>query len=85
MNWKDGMLDAIGGVLEDCIGIPKRIFKCYCSEIYFCESITIVPAGRKKPVAETGYSIFIYDLTDESEGLAKLGETYVKAGIKPPR
>jgi 4-amino-4-deoxy-L-arabinose transferase-like glycosyltransferase len=35
----------------------------------------------RKPVAKIGYSIFVYDLTDDVEGLAKLQETYVKAGV----
>ena len=37
----------------------------------------------RQPVAKIGYSIFIYDLTDDRDGLAKLEETYVKAGIEP--
>jgi hypothetical protein len=35
----------------------------------------------RQPVAKIGYSIFVYDLTDDREGLMKLEETYVKAGI----
>jgi hypothetical protein len=35
----------------------------------------------RKPVAKIGYSIFVYDLTDDREGLTKLEETYVKSGI----
>jgi len=35
----------------------------------------------RKPITKIGYSIFIYDLTDDHEGLTKLQETYVKAGI----
>jgi hypothetical protein len=35
------------------------------------------------PIAKIGYSIFIYDLTDDREGLMKLEESYVKAGISP--
>jgi hypothetical protein len=35
----------------------------------------------RKPMAKIGYSIFVYDLTDDREGLMKLEETYVKAGI----
>jgi 4-amino-4-deoxy-L-arabinose transferase-like glycosyltransferase len=35
----------------------------------------------RQPVAKIGYSIFIYDLTDDREGLAKLEETYVKSGM----
>lgn len=38
----------------------------------------------RQPVAKIGYSIFIYDLTHDREGLEKLEETYVKAGIKLP-
>ena len=34
----------------------------------------------RQPVAKIGYSIFIYDLTDDREGLRKLEETYAKAG-----
>jgi dolichyl-phosphate-mannose-protein mannosyltransferase len=36
----------------------------------------------RRPVAKIGYSIFIYDLTDDREGLAKLKETYIKTGVK---
>ena len=39
----------------------------------------------RQPVAKIGYSIFIYDLTDDREGLMKLEESYVKAGISLPR
>jgi hypothetical protein len=35
----------------------------------------------RRPVAKIGYSIFVYDLTHDKEGLMKLEETYVKAGI----
>ena len=35
----------------------------------------------RQPVAKIGYSIFIYDLTNDPEGLMKLEEIYVKAGI----
>jgi hypothetical protein len=35
----------------------------------------------RQPIAKIGYSIFIYDLTDDREGLIQLEETYVKAGI----
>jgi Dolichyl-phosphate-mannose-protein mannosyltransferase len=38
----------------------------------------------RQPVAKIGYSIFIYDLTNDQEGLRRLSETYVKAGIAPP-
>ena len=38
----------------------------------------------RQPVAKIGYSIFVYDLTDDPEGLAKLEESYVKAGVKLP-
>jgi hypothetical protein len=38
----------------------------------------------RQPVAKIGYSIFIYDLTDDREGLMKLEESYVKAGISLP-
>jgi hypothetical protein len=34
----------------------------------------------RQPVAKIGYSIFVYDLTDDREGLRKLEETYAKAG-----
>jgi Dolichyl-phosphate-mannose-protein mannosyltransferase len=37
----------------------------------------------RQPVAKIGYSIFIYDLTHDHEGLMKLEETYVKAGTQP--
>ena len=38
----------------------------------------------RQPVAKIGYSIFVYDLTHDREGLAKLEETYAKAGIQLP-
>ena len=38
----------------------------------------------RQPVAKIGYSIFLYDLTHDREGLAKLEETYLKAGIQLP-
>ena len=38
----------------------------------------------RNPIAKIGYSIFVYDLTEDREGLAKLEESYAKAGIQPP-
>jgi hypothetical protein len=38
----------------------------------------------RQPIAKIGYSIFVYDLTRDQEGLAKLEETYSKAGINIP-
>jgi len=38
----------------------------------------------RQPVAKIGYSIFVYDLTHDREGLAKLEESYGKAGVRPP-
>jgi 4-amino-4-deoxy-L-arabinose transferase-like glycosyltransferase len=38
----------------------------------------------RQPVAKIGYSIFVYDLTHDREGLTKLEETYGKAGVRPP-
>ena len=38
----------------------------------------------RQPIAKIGYSIFVYDLTDDREGLAKLEETYAKAGVRLP-
>jgi hypothetical protein len=38
----------------------------------------------RQPVEKIGYSIFVYDLTHDREGLIKLEETYVKAGIRLP-
>ena len=38
----------------------------------------------RRPIAKIGYSIFVYDLTDDQEGLTKLKESYVKAGITFP-
>ena len=35
----------------------------------------------RRPIEKIGYSIFIYDLTEDREGLAKLEGTYTKAGI----
>jgi len=35
---------------------------------------------KRRPVAKIGSSIFIYDLTDDPEGLMKLEESYVKSG-----
>jgi hypothetical protein len=39
---------------------------------------------RRQPIAKIGYSIFIYDLTNDEEGLMDLKKTYAKAGIAPP-
>jgi hypothetical protein len=38
----------------------------------------------RKPLEKIGYSIFIYDLTNDRQGLEKLEETYVKAGLRTP-
>jgi len=38
----------------------------------------------RKPVAKIGYSIFVYDLTNDPDGLMQLEKTYAKAGIEPP-
>jgi hypothetical protein len=38
----------------------------------------------RNPIAKIGYSIFVYDLTGDREGLGKLEETYAKAGIRLP-
>jgi hypothetical protein len=38
----------------------------------------------RMPIAKIGFSIFVYDLTNDREGLTKLEETYAKVGIKPP-
>src|SRR5438874_1601133 len=38
----------------------------------------------RQPVAKVGYSIFVYYLTHDREGLAKLEESYGKAGVRPP-
>jgi Dolichyl-phosphate-mannose-protein mannosyltransferase len=32
----------------------------------------------RRPIAKIGYSIFVYDLTNDQEGLIKLEETYIK-------
>lgn len=39
---------------------------------------------ERKPVAKIGYSIFVYDLTEDSAGLKMLEESYVKAGLRQP-
>jgi hypothetical protein len=39
---------------------------------------------KHQPITKIGYSIFIYDLTEDREGLAKLEDLYAKAGIQPP-
>ena len=36
----------------------------------------------RQPIAKIGYSIFVYDLTNDPEGLVQLEETYAKAGLK---
>jgi hypothetical protein len=38
----------------------------------------------RNPIAKIGYSIFIYDLTEDREGLARPEESYAKAGIELP-
>jgi len=35
---------------------------------------------KREPVAKIGYSIFIYDLTDDREGLRKLENNYLTRG-----
>jgi hypothetical protein len=37
---------------------------------------------KRQPVGKIGYSIFIYDLTNDPEGLMKLEESYGKSGIQ---
>ena len=39
---------------------------------------------KRRPIEKIGYSIFIYDLTDDREGLIKLEESYIKAGLRLP-
>jgi 4-amino-4-deoxy-L-arabinose transferase-like glycosyltransferase len=39
---------------------------------------------EREPIAKIGYSIFIYDLTGDWAGLAKLEETYHRAGLSAP-
>jgi hypothetical protein len=36
----------------------------------------------RRPVAKIGYSIFVYDLTGDGEGLAELKRSYAKIGIE---
>jgi hypothetical protein len=38
----------------------------------------------RKPVAKIGYSIFVYDLTNDLDGLRRLEETYAKTRIRLP-
>jgi Dolichyl-phosphate-mannose-protein mannosyltransferase len=38
----------------------------------------------RQPIAKIGHSIFVYDLSNDREGLTKLEETYVKAGFRTP-
>ena len=38
----------------------------------------------RQPIAKIGYSIFVFDLTYDPEGLVQLEETYAKAGIERP-
>ena len=38
----------------------------------------------RQPIAKIGYSIFVFDLTNDPEGLVQLEETYAKAGIDRP-
>jgi hypothetical protein len=40
---------------------------------------------QRQPIEKIGYSISIYDLTDDAEGLMQLEETYVVAGLPPMR
>jgi hypothetical protein len=37
---------------------------------------------QRKPIAKLGYSIFVYDLSNDSDGLAKLQDSYLKAGLQ---
>jgi Dolichyl-phosphate-mannose-protein mannosyltransferase len=38
----------------------------------------------RQPIAKIGHSIFVYDLSNDREGLTKLEETSVKAGFRTP-
>jgi hypothetical protein len=38
----------------------------------------------RMPIAKIGHSIFVYDLSNDREGLTKLEETYVKTGFRTP-
>lgn len=38
----------------------------------------------RRPIAKIGYSIFIYDLTEDAAGLMMLERSYELAGIRPP-
>ncbi len=38
----------------------------------------------RQPIAKIGYSIFVFDLTNDPEGLVQLEETYSKTGIERP-
>jgi hypothetical protein len=38
----------------------------------------------RRPVAKIGYSIFVYDLTNDQDGLIRLEQTYAKAGLRLP-
>jgi hypothetical protein len=66
---------------------PRKILAISASNLYDVAT-AYDPLFRwlqtRRPIEKIGYSIFIYDLTDDREGLAKLEETYFKAGIRPP-
>ena len=38
----------------------------------------------REPIAKIGYSIFVYDLTNDPDGLMQLEKTYAQAGIERP-
>ena len=37
---------------------------------------------HRQPIAKIGYSIFVYDLTNDVEGLLKLEESYIREGFE---
>jgi hypothetical protein len=41
-------------------------------------------SGDEKSIAKIGYSIFVHDLSNDPDGLARLKETYIKTGATPP-
>jgi hypothetical protein len=50
-------------------------------EVFNAEAPLFAWLRQRRPTAKIGYSIFIYDLTGDPEGLIKLEETYAIAGL----
>jgi hypothetical protein len=55
---------------------------CNLQDIWTSDDPLFVWLWTRRPISKIGYSIFIYDVTHDREGLTKLEETYGKAGVR---